>query len=411
MARRGNWRRKFLQRLGIYTADVYDRVQAHPRDWIHAVSVGEVLIALKLAHRLKQRDPGTHLILSTTTSTGFALAERESPDWIEVIYNPIDLPWCVGEAFDLIRPRRMILVEAEIWPNLLHTCVQRSVPVGLVNARLSTRSEERYQAFRFVVSRIFRNLDLVCVQEPDDIDRWRRLGVNSVRIQCTGSIKFDADAGSIPAPAPEFREVLRQAGAASDATLLLAGSTHPGEESILAGIYQRLRARFPSLYLILAPRHVERTGEVTTALLAKALHPTLRSHPSPGDCLVLDSTGELRQWYPLASMVFIGKSLTAAGGQNPVEPVFAGVPVLCGPGMENFAAVTASLVRAGGLIQVRDANQLEEALENLLADPARRVALPERAMAALEPHRGATDRTAELIHAFLREPSPSPPAT
>jgi 3-deoxy-D-manno-octulosonic-acid transferase len=408
MIRRGNWRRKFLQRFGIYTSDVYERVQSQPRDWIHAVSVGEVLIALKLARQLKRREPDAHFVLSTTTATGFALAEREAPDWIEVIYNPVDLPWCVGEAFDLIRPARLVLVEAEIWPNLVHECVVRGVPVGLVNARLSPRSERRYLALGPVVTPIFRKLDLVCVQEPADLDRWSGLGISPVHIQCTGSIKFDPDSGEAPVAPDEFREVLARAGAPPNAAILLAGSTHPGEEGVLAAVFCRLRPRFPELFLVVAPRHVERTPEVLAALAKQGLRPTLRTQPGPGDCLVLDSTGELRRWYPLATVVFVGKSLMGSGGQNPVEPAYAGVPVVCGPGMENFAAVTRSLVKAGGMVQVADLTALEAALERLLSDPTERMAMPARARAALEPHRGATDRTAELVLAFLRPQPPAP---
>jgi 3-deoxy-D-manno-octulosonic-acid transferase len=191
MIRRGKYRHKFGQRFGIYSARVRDHIRAHPRIWVHAVSVGEVLIAKKLIARLRQERPDLGVVLSTTTSTGFALAGEEKGEWLEVIYNPVDFPPCVNAAFNLIQPRLLILVEAEVWPNLVSTARARRIPVALVNARLSPRSERRYHLVRKWVENFFGKLDLACVQEPGDVDRWAALGIPRSAIRCTGSIKFD----------------------------------------------------------------------------------------------------------------------------------------------------------------------------------------------------------------------------
>src|SRR5437773_7811383 len=193
MVRRGGYREKFAQRLGIYGADVRAHLSKQTSTWLHAVSVGEVSIALKLANTLRALEPELHCVLTTTTTTGFALANKTAPSWIEVMYTPLDYWPIMRRAFSVIRPVRIVLVEAEVWPNLAAAAHARRVPLALVNARLSPRSERRYGRFRFFVGPTFRLLDLVCVPERGDVERWVALGVPRDRIYVTGSIKFDPD--------------------------------------------------------------------------------------------------------------------------------------------------------------------------------------------------------------------------
>jgi 3-deoxy-D-manno-octulosonic-acid transferase len=405
MARRGKYRHRFGQRFGIYSARVRQRIAGKKWIWIHAVSVGEVLIALKLVKKMKELKPDLNAVLSTTTSTGFALAREHASDWFEPIYNPLDFPFIVRRALDLVRPSHLILVEAEVWPNLVSQAKKRGASVVLVNARLSPRSERRYRKFRTLVGPIFRLLDAVCVQEPEDVGRWQSLGFAAERVQHTGSIKFD-HAGAPPSRADEFRQIVRALGVADDAPILLAGSTFPGEEEIIAKIFLALRPQFPSLFLILVPRHVERTAEIVAALKPLGLAPALRTAdsaaraPGPIDCLVVNSTGELRDWYHLGTVIFIGKSLTATGGQNPVEAVMAGKPVLFGPHMENFSAVVRHLLAHGAASQVADTHELQTRIEALLRDPVARASMSAHAHEALAAHQGATERTASLLLSF-----------
>src|SRR5438552_16676208 len=277
----------------------------------------------------------------------------------------------------------------------------RRVPLALVNARLSPRSERRYRRFRFFVAPTFRLLDLVCVQEIQDTDRWAALGVDPGRIKWTGSIKYDPD---VQLEDYAVTASVRDALFAPDGAVLFGGSTHRGEEEILATMFLRLRKQFPPLRLFIAPRHVERLREVRAQLEALGLRVALASEARSGregndaDCLVLDTTGDLQRWYDIATVVFIGKSLTAQGGQNPVEPILAGKPVVFGPHMENFAMLAKTLVSRKAAIQVRDADSLERAIVELLQDTEARQRLVQNALEVLSTHKGATERAAALVH-------------
>ncbi|MEI8340184.1 MAG: glycosyltransferase N-terminal domain-containing protein, partial [Verrucomicrobiota bacterium] len=365
------------------------------------VSVGEVLIALKLAQKMRTLRTDLNIVLSTTTTTGFALAGKSSADWLEVIYNPIDFPPFLNSALKLIQPVRIILVEAEVWPNLAVSARKRGIPVALVNARLSPRSESRFRRFRFFTAPIFQLLDLIGVQEPEDIGRWKSLGLDEARLQLTGSIKFD-QSGTGPARVDEFHALLALLGMKPDAPVLLAGSTFPGEEKILAQIVLELRPQFPDLFLIVVPRHIERTPEVVADIQSTGLACALRKETGAQagrkiDCLVVNTTGELRDWYYVGTVIFIGKSLTAIGGQNPVEAVVAGKPVLFGPHMENFRVVVEQWLTQGAAIQVADADALKVQIARLLSDPQLRQTMSANALTAVATHQGATARTAELL--------------
>ena len=402
MIRRGGYRAKFGQRLGIYDSEVRQRLSNQHPTWLHAVSVGEVNIALKLASALRAIEPDLHCVLTTTTTTGFALARGTAPPWMEVMYTPLDYWPIMRRAVSVIQPARIVLVEAEVWPNLAAAAHALRIPLSLVNARLSPRSERRYRRFRFFVAPTFRLLDLVCAPERGDVERWTALGVSPNRIRLTGSIKFDPDvqaqsqsvATSLPDVLPDI---------SPDSLVLFGGSTHRGEEEILVTIFLRLREQFPSLRLFIAPRHVERLQEIRTHLSTLPLRVTVASEAltrgaANADCMLLDTTGDLQHWYGIASVVFIGKSLAAHGGQNPVEPILAGKPVVFGPHMENFATLAKTLVLSNAAIQVNDAESLERTVGELLRDSEARQRLVKNARAALGEHEGATTRAATLIH-------------
>lgn len=400
LLRRGNYRHKFGQRFGLYDAEVRARLASHRCTWIHAVSVGEVAIALKLSTQLQQLDPDFFCVLTTTTTTGFHVANSEAGEHMEVLYSPLDFWPIMRHAFAVIRPVRIVLVEAEIWPNLAAEARARRVPLALVNARLSQRSEARFHRFRSLIQPTFRCLDEVCVQEPEDVRRWVALGIQRERIHHVGSIKYDPADVRLNPDLP--LEVLRSFGIDRDTPILFGGSTHAGEEQILGEIFQRLRIDFPTFTLIIAPRHVERAGEIRSQLKRLGLDVCLRSEAgltraSPPDCLLLDTTGELQHWYAVATIVFVGKSLTARGGQNPVEPIFAGKPVLFGPHMENFSALAEALITNNAAVQVRDPNSLQQQIAWLLRDREAALSLVANAQSVLARHSGATARTAELV--------------
>ncbi len=397
MRRRGNYRAKFGQRLGFYDNDLRSHLAGRRITWIHAVSVGEVAVALKLAARLKELDNSFFGVLTTTTTTGFTFAIKESPKWIEVMYNPIDFWPVTRRAFAVIQPVKIILVEAEVWPNLVAEAHQRRIPIALVNARLSPRSEGRFRKFRFFVAPVFRQLDLVCVQELEDVARWIALGAIEGRIRRTGNIKYDLHELNLDRQAP--REILNSLGIDPERPIIFGGSTHAGEEIILTEVFLKLRAEFPSLFLIIAPRHVERAREVRAHLERLSLRVGLRSETesTQPDCLVIDTTGELRNWYSVGTVAFVGKSLTARGGQNPVEPIIAGKPVIFGPHMENFATLARSLIAHDAAIQIEDPDSLQNKIAKLLRDGAEREQLVANATEVLAAHRGAAASTAAFV--------------
>ncbi len=279
MLKRGKYRHKFGQRFAIYSPRVRQKLSRGGWTWVHAVSVGEVLIALKLIREMKNRDPQLPVVLSTTTSTGFALASREQGENFETIYNPIDFFWTARRAVRLIRPRRLILVEAEVWPNLTAEAKARGATLALVNARLSSRSESRYRMIRPLASAIFNQLDLLCVQEPADAKRWESLGVDARKILCTGSIKFD-DQGEDSRVRRNFRQTLAELGVGESAPVILAGSTHSGEECLIGEIVIRLKQDFPNLFYVVVPRHAERWREVREQLDRLGLRVALREAKS-----------------------------------------------------------------------------------------------------------------------------------
>ena len=362
-------------------------------------------MALKLANELHRLQPDLFCVLTTTTTTGFAYAEKNAPEWIEVMYNPLDFLPIMRRAFSMIRPIKVILIEAEIWPNLVALAHAQRTPIAVANARLSPRSEKRFRRFRLFVAPTFRLLDLVCVPEKEDVDRWTALGVPRERVRYTGSIKYDVS-GREEVSVARKPMIFHLDAADPDRVVLLGGSTHPGEEQILGEALLNLRAQFPSLTLFIAPRHVERAREIRRELESLSLHVLLASEETAlpnakPDCVLLDKTGELQSWYALATVVFIGKSLTAHGGQNPVEAIIAGIPVIFGPHMENFAVLAKSLVARNGATQVNNGEQLKQSLAYLLSDQDARLRLIKNAEGVLAEHRGAAARAARILDCLV----------
>ena len=396
MFRRGGYRRNFGQRLGFYSAEARECLRAKHPTWIHAVSVGEIVIALKLAEKLRALRPDLKCVLTTTTTTGHALAEKSVPEWMQVLYAPLDFWPVMRRAFRVIAPQRIVLIEAEVWPNLVAEARKREIPVVLANARLSPRSEQRFRRFRLFVTPTFRQLALVCVPSSEDAERWKNLRVESAGVHAVGNIKYD-----VSNPQHTSGEVQRLIKTETTRPILFGGSTHRGEERILIDVFCALRSEFPNLFLVLVPRHVERAPEIEADLRSCNLRSIRRSAVGKGvelsDCLLIDTTGELRDWYQIATVVFIGKSLTAHGGQNPAEAISARKPVIFGPHMENFASLAKQLIAKDGALCVQDLPELIDTSRRLLRDAAAREQLVSNALRVLQPHQEATARTAALI--------------
>ena len=404
MRRRGDWKRGFAERFGKYDAKLKQAITNRYTVWMHAVSVGEVNVCTHLIRALERRLPNLKVVVSTTTTTGMGELRRKLPNHISKIYYPIDRRHFVSRAFHTILPEAIVLVEAEIWPNFLWRARDRGIPVFLVNARLSDRSYRGYRRFGFLFRPLFRSLAGVGAQNEADAARLRKLGCRQEAIRIVGSMKFDSakleERRLLDVPA-----LLRQAGVVPGARLLVGGSTHAGEEAVLAEQFLRLRARFPDLFLVLVPRHFERSREVGRELEARGVKFAYRSEITghtqfePGEiaCLIVNSTGELRYFYEHATVIFIGKSLAGQGGQNPIEPGALGKAMVFGPNMQNFAEVVRGFLEQNGAVQARDAAELERVLGELLGDESRREQLGQNALKVVHENLGAVDRTVDMI--------------
>jgi 3-deoxy-D-manno-octulosonic-acid transferase len=409
LRRRGGWRHNFGQRFALYDAALKQALTNRHVIWIHAVSVGEVNLCTQIINALEPRVPNAKIVVSCTTTTGMAELKRRLPTRVSKIYYPVDRWKFVRRALATMDPEIIILVEAEIWPNFLWRAKDLGIPVFLANARLSDRSFPRYKKFAFLFRPLFRSFAGVGCQNAEDAQRLLEVGCRSEALQVVGNLKFDA-AKLTERRALDVRALLRQLGVADDAPVLVAGSTHDGEELILADIVKRLRKKFPKLFLILVPRHFERCKDLGQKLRARGVRflfrteifPVTRQQPDTVDCLVVNTTGELKFFYEPATVVFVGKSLTASGGQNPIEPGAQGKAIVFGPNMQNFPDITRSFLRKNAAVQVPDAPELEKVLGELLADPARCAALGQAALQVVAENLGAVERTVDLMLPHLK---------
>jgi 3-deoxy-D-manno-octulosonic-acid transferase len=410
LRRRGPLQVEFWQRLGFYPPRVKERLKDGCDLWIHAVSVGENMIAAVLIRHLREEMPGCRIVLSTTTPTGYKVAKKLEDEQVTVIYNPTDFLWSVRQAFELIRPKRLILVEAEIWPNYMWCARRRGVPVYLVNARLSMRSESRFRRFRWFCEPVFRLLSLVLTQDDTDVERLTQVGVPSEIIFPVGSMKYDvAEEAAVNGGAIEAW--WSKLGWAKDQPVLLAGSTHAGEERIVATHFREMLREFPDLKLVVAPRHAERGQDIADLCEEMGLKTSLRSMLAQGaelrngsapEVLVLDTTGELNAVYGKATVVFVGKSLRSKGGQNFIEAVRQGAAVVVGPNMQNFQQLTEEFVRRGGLLQVQNEFELGQRLRELLRSSERRAELGQNGRETYESNLGAGRKTASILAQSLK---------
>ena len=404
MVRRGNWIEGFTQRFGVY-GKLREELRGERVLWLHAVSVGEANLAVQLVEVLRKEFGDWRYVVSTTTTTGMGVLRSKLPDSARAIYYPIDWLPFVKSAFRTLRPSAIVLVEAEIWPNLFWEANRTKAPLSLVNARLSEKSFEGYCRFGFLFRPLFESLKAVGVHNEIDADRVANLGSARETIHVVGNMKFDG--------APEtgktelnVRALLDQLKVPEDAPVLVAGSTFEGEEALLCELLPRWREAYPSLFLVLVPRHFERAKAVMEVLaltgLKIARRTQLETAPERPEVLLVDTTGELNAFYDVATVVFVGKSLTAQGGQNPIEPAALGKPVVFGPFMQNFREVVESLLEAKGAVQVVDGTELTHKINELLGNSEHCAALGSAAMSVVEANKGATQRTAQLVGQTLR---------
>ncbi len=391
--------------------------------WIHAVSVGEVLTVRALLPELRERYPRLRLFISTTTMAGQQVAKTNLPYVDEVFYFPFDLGFIVNRTLRLVRPRLFVMMETEIWPNLLRACHRDGVKTVLVNGRISSRSYPRYRFVRFFFRRVLAHVDRFCMQGEESARRIIELGAARERVTVTGSLKFDSlefnQARSTPSPSRQGASpvvhdvhergrarVLRYFRVAPTRPVVIAASTLKGEEEFVLEAFQRIRATMPTALLIIAPRKPERFGDVERLVRRAgwnvARRTELRVDTEPrNDVVVLDTIGELAQLFQVATAVFVGGSLVDAGGHNILEPAVFGKPIVFGPHMQNFAEIARTFLDNGAAVQVRSGRELEAALLELLTDPVRRASLGAAARALVEANRGARARSIAVLADLL----------
>jgi len=389
----------FRQRLGYLPVSL--NLDGDDSIWVHAVSVGEVLAARSVIAELRRRYPRLRLFLSTTTLAGQQLARRSVSDIDGVFYFPFDWTFSVRRTLDRVQPRLFVMIETEIWPNLLRECRRRRIATVLVNGRISYRSFPRYRLIRPFFRRVLADVDRFCVQGDEAARRLISLGADPARITITGSLKFDA-LEVIPTPGRGRERVLRFFRMSANRPVLVAGSTLKGEEEAVVRAFNRLRTGGSSALLVIAARHPERFGEVERLCRQEGLS-TVRRTELPidaeprADAVILDTIGELAEVYQIATVVFVGGSLVRAGGHNILEPAVFGKPIVFGPHMENFAEIADAFLANDAALQVRSDRELEAAVLSLMGDPVRRARLGAAARALVDANRGAKDKTLAVI--------------
>jgi 3-deoxy-D-manno-octulosonic-acid transferase len=374
------------------------RAPAGPRVWMHAASVGEVEALRPVARRLFERVPDLRAVVTTMTATGREAARRRIPEAAAHLLAPLDFAPAVRAFVAAVRPTLVMIAETELWPNYFFESRRAGARVAIINGRISERSCRRYALVRGLFARALGAADLILAQSEADAQRYAALGAAPERIKVIGNTKLDVEALR---SAPKLRREIAEF--AHERPLLIAGSTAPGEEAVVARAYATLRSRFPALALVIAPRHIERADRVSATLNQQSIEPVRASQLGglgarrDADVLLLDTMGELRALYARAAVAFVGGSIAPTrGGQNLAEPAAAAVPVLFGPHHENQRAVAEALLRVDGARMVRDAGELAEAAGAWLADDAARRAAGARAGAAVEELGGAAERA--LMH-------------
>lgn len=364
--------------------------------WVHAVSVGEVNAALRLLRRLREKHPHIPLLLSTITDTGQKIAADKAPEGVSVVYLPFDITWVLSQAFRRTNPRALVVIETELWPNIFRIASKKNVPVLIVNGRISEKSSQGYRKISFFMKKVFSHVTVFSMQSRLDAERLRLIGAEENRVQVSGNFKFDMEIrGNVPEWACPFK-----------GPVIVAGSTHEGEEALILSAYLKNLVTFPALRLILAPRHPERFQEVAALLTARNVNFVRRSelgrqhgseNPFSRNVLLLDSMGELSAVFGIADIAIIGKSFFGTGGQNPLEPAYWGKPIICGPHMENFPFIE-EFHEQGAAFETGPTS-LAQTIGTLLLNPDLARTAGEKARALFVSKSGAVEKAIGIIEA------------
>lgn len=402
----GKYRQSIGPKFGFNRADLFGDMKGAPRIWMHAVSVGEVTAAAPIMAALRAEYPQACLVLSTGTETGQEMAHRLVPEATAIIYFPIDIPYVVRKIIRLIRPDIFVLTETELWPNFLRACREQGIGAVMVNGRISPRSFKKYHITRFFWRHILGYVDQMGMISEIDAERVRAIGMKADKIKVIGNAKYDGLAAKVSAVLQE--ETARRLNLTTQ-RVLVAGSTHPGEETAIIDVFRKLQAVYPDFILILAPRHVDRALEAVHLVRQAGYESLTVSEIDRGrirrneTVVIVDKIGELFRMYSLASLVFCGGSLAPRGGQNILEPAAWGKIVFYGPFMDDFGDEKTLLEAVGAGIAVKDGHELAGRMLAVLQKPEIWTAKGEAAGRAVAANRGASHRYAALIGEVLKK--------
>ncbi|RJO63576.1 MAG: 3-deoxy-D-manno-octulosonic acid transferase [Candidatus Omnitrophota bacterium] len=387
----------FLARLGVLPKNL----KLVRPIWIHAVSVGEAMAVRGLYEKLKERFPEKNFVISTVTPTGNTVVRHFIKDGDFVCYLPLDISAIVRRVIERINPSMVVIAETEFWPNIISYLYKKNIPIVVVNGRISDRSFRGYLFSKLLVRPVLRKISLYCVQTETDYQRLKRLGVDEAKLKITGNMKFDRVTASPQGSIEIHRESLQIAG---DAKVLLAGSTHPGEEEIILRAYAELGNTFPSLRLILAPRHPERAAAIVRIVKRFGFEPVLISSggaiahsPQKKRVFIIDSIGQLLAFYAFSDIVFVGGSLVRKGGHNILEPVSLGKPVLFGPYTFNFRDIVEAFLTHDAAVLVHNEKEMALRIADLLRNQTFVMQITTNAQALMKNLRGATEKNSELL--------------
>ncbi|MCM0082811.1 3-deoxy-D-manno-octulosonic acid transferase [Geomonas sp. Red32] len=400
-------RMAFAERFGFIPASDLDRVRGAEVLLVHAVSVGETIAVLPLLKALKARYPGKRVVLSNGTETGRSVALKSGvPDLC--IYFPFDYPFAVATMLERLKPRLVVIMETEIWPNFNHHAARLGIPVVLANGRISDRSFGRYQRLSWFFAPVLRTFSALCMQTAQDASRIIAIGAPAGKVSVAGNLKYEIPLREISAA--QSAALKAEYRVPPEAFVFTGASTHPGEEELVLDAYQALLAAGGDNFLVLVPRHPERAASVAELIRKRGLSFRLRSSlvtgvpaARPGEILLLDTVGELMKIFSLSDLVFMGGSLVPTGGHNPLEPASCGVPVLFGPHMENFREIAAGFLSYGAALKVADGNALSEQVVTLARDAELRQTIGGQGLKILQDNSGATDRHLAAVDRCLNE--------
>ena len=397
---------RLKQSFGALPAETLARVAGKKAIWVHAASVGEIVAASPIVKEIRRELPAIPIVVSVVTASGYDMAKRIIPEADGIIFFPLDLPYLSYSVVAKIRPQAFLMVETELWPNFLKAVRKFNILAMMVNGRISDKSVNRYIYFRRVLTDMLNTIVMFCMQSNIDAKYITRLGADPARVVVTGNTKFDQSYTELSLE--DKTQMLTDLGLSSAEQILVAGSTHRGEEELLFPAFSAVRAQFPHTQFIVAPRETLRANELIE-LAAKYNFVAVRRTSMPGkqtekpDMIIIDTIGELGKIYGLGDIVYVGGSLIPHGGHNILEPAAHGKPILVGPHMFNFKETYALFSERGVCLTVHDSDGLAETMLKLLHNPEQRQELGQEALAIINENRGASRKSALYLKEILQQ--------